>query len=161
MEHVVFFPAHDGSPAFRRVASLQDAVRLVEHLRNIEGVNEVSVHSLEEVPMAFKPYYKVEIPGAEEAPAAPAAEAAPAPTPEPTPEPIMVAAPEPAAVPVAVTAPVAVAVPEQGEAPVGDTVDTAAAAEEEKAVWRARRRVRRAWVFSQTEALRPARRLKR
>ena len=62
MEHVVFFPAHDGSPAFRRVANLQDAVRLVEHLRNVEGVNEVSVHALAEVPLAFKPYYKVEVP---------------------------------------------------------------------------------------------------
>lgn len=62
MEHVVFFPAHDGSPAFRRVGNLQDAVRLVEHLRNVENVSEVSVHTLTEVPLAFKPYYKVEVP---------------------------------------------------------------------------------------------------
>jgi hypothetical protein len=70
MEHVVFFPAHDGSPAFRRLASLEDAVRFVEHLRNSEGVDRVSVHALTEVPMAFKAYYKVEMPaGAEAAPA--------------------------------------------------------------------------------------------
>ncbi|MCU1586803.1 MAG: hypothetical protein JWN31_296 [Frankiales bacterium] len=138
MEHVVFFPAHDGSPAFRRVASLQDAVRLVEHLRNVEGVNEVSVHSLEEVPMAFKPYYKVEIPGVEEAPAGPTGPAAaaaqapvPAPEPAPAPAPITVAAPEPAAV--QAVPQLAVAVPEQGEAPAGDTVASAAAADEEKA----------------------------
>lgn len=62
MEHVVFFPAHDGSPAFRRVPSLDDAVRLVEHLRNVEGVTEVSVHTLSEVPLAFKAIYKVEVP---------------------------------------------------------------------------------------------------
>lgn len=62
MEHVVFFPAHDGSPAFRRVAGLEDAVRLVEHLRNVEGVSEVSVHALSEVPLAFKPWYRVEVP---------------------------------------------------------------------------------------------------
>jgi hypothetical protein len=43
MEHVVFFPAHDGTPAFRRVSSLEDAVRLVEHLRNVEGVEDVPV----------------------------------------------------------------------------------------------------------------------
>lgn len=67
MEHVVFFPAHDGSPAFRRVANLEDAVRLVEHLRNVEGIAEVSVHSLAEVPLAFKTWYRVEVP---EAPAA-------------------------------------------------------------------------------------------
>ena len=74
MEHVVFFPAHDGSPAFRRTASLEEAVGLVEHLRNIEGVDDVTVHSLTEVPLAFKAYYRVEMPGATEAPVpAPAA----------------------------------------------------------------------------------------
>jgi hypothetical protein len=62
MEHVVFFPAHDGTPAFRRVSSLEDAVRLVEHLRNVENVSEVSVHSLAEVPLAFKTWYRVEVP---------------------------------------------------------------------------------------------------
>ena len=64
MEHVVFFPAHDGTPAFRRVASLEDAVRLVEHLRNVEGVSEVSCHALTEVPLAFKAWYRVEVPTA-------------------------------------------------------------------------------------------------
>jgi hypothetical protein len=73
VEHVVFFPAHDGSPAFRRVANLEDAVRLVEHLRNVEGVNEVSCHALTEVPLAFRAYYRVEVPAADAA----AAEAAP------------------------------------------------------------------------------------
>lgn len=58
----MFFPAHDGSPAFRRVASLEDAVRLVEHLRNVEGVSEVSCHALTEVPLAFRAYYRVEVP---------------------------------------------------------------------------------------------------
>ncbi|MCW2543492.1 MAG: hypothetical protein JWM40_1044 [Frankiales bacterium] len=129
MEHVVFFPAHDGSPAFRRVASLQDAVRLVEHLRNVEGVNESSVHALSEVPLAFKPYYRVEIPaGAEEAQAAPQAPVevqAPLTVQgaEPVTPPIVVAAPTPSVVPVlaplaaVADAPAVVAVPEQGEAP--------------------------------------------
>ena len=70
MEHVVFFPAHDGTPAFRRVSSLEDAVRLVEHLRNVENVAELSVHALTEVPLAFRAVYKVEVPGAAEAPVA-------------------------------------------------------------------------------------------
>lgn len=65
MEHVVFFPAHDGTPAFRRVSSLDDAVRLVEHLRNVENVAEVSVHALTEVPLAFKAFYRVEVPAEE------------------------------------------------------------------------------------------------
>lgn len=62
MEHVVFYPALDGAPAFRRFSSLDDAVRFVEHLRNAEGVSEVSVHSLAPVPLAFRAYYKVEVP---------------------------------------------------------------------------------------------------
>ena len=62
MEHVVFFPASDGSPAFRRLASVEEAVRLVEHLRNVEGVDRVSVHALTEVPLAFRAYYRVELP---------------------------------------------------------------------------------------------------
>ena len=62
MEHVVFFPAPDGAPAFRRVPSLEEAVRLVEHLRNLEGITSVSVHALSEVPLAFRAYYRVEVP---------------------------------------------------------------------------------------------------
>jgi hypothetical protein len=72
VEHVVFFPAHDGSPAFRRVANLEDAVRLVEHLRNVEGVNEVSCHALTEVPLAFRAYYRVEVPAEAVVPEQPA-----------------------------------------------------------------------------------------
>ena len=72
MEHVVFFPAPDGAPAFRRLASIEEAVRLVEHLRNVEGVAEVAVHPLgAEVPLAFRAWYRVEVPAAvPEAPAA-------------------------------------------------------------------------------------------
>src|SRR5690242_21489799 len=70
MEHVVFFPAHDGSPAFRRLTSLEEAVRFVEHLRNNEGVDQFSVHSLTEVPLSFKQYFRVELPSPAEAPAA-------------------------------------------------------------------------------------------
>jgi hypothetical protein len=94
MEHVVFFPAHDGSPAFRRLASLEDAVRFVEHLRNTEGVDRVSVHALTEVPLAFKAYYKVEMPES---------------------------APEVLVAPEAVAEPVPVVVPEQ-ELPVAEEV---------------------------------------
>jgi hypothetical protein len=72
MEHVVFFPAADGSPAFRRVPSLDEAVRLVEHLRNVEGLSTVSVHALTEVPLAFRAYYRVEIPTAAVLPVVPA-----------------------------------------------------------------------------------------
>jgi hypothetical protein len=68
LEHVVFYPGPDAAPAFRRFSSLDEAVRFVEHLRNAEGVSEVSVHMLTPVPVAFRAYYKVEVPpGAPEA----------------------------------------------------------------------------------------------
>jgi len=96
MEHVVFFPGPDGSPSFRRLSSLDDAVRLVEHLRNVENVSEVSVHALSPVPLAFRPYYRVEVPAGE-------------------------AAPEPAFAPEPVAAPVEAVVPAPSE-PVGEQV---------------------------------------
>ena len=76
MEHVVFFPAPDGSAGFRRVPTLEEAVRLVEHLRNVEGINEVSCHALTEVPLAFRTYYRVEVPGLAEPAEAAASESA-------------------------------------------------------------------------------------
>jgi hypothetical protein len=63
VEHVVFFPAPDGTPAFRRVAGLEEAVRFVEQLRNVENVSGASVHSLTEIPLTFKAWYRVELPG--------------------------------------------------------------------------------------------------
>ena len=93
MEHVVFHPGPDGSPSFRRVGSLEDAVRFVEHLRNAEGVSEVSVHALAPVPLAFRAYYKVEVPVEQApvdvpAPSEPVFEAAPM-APEQAAEPVM------------------------------------------------------------------------
>ena len=61
MEHVVFFTAADGSPAYRRTANLDDAVRVVEHLRNAEGREEVHVYALNSVALNFRPYYRVEL----------------------------------------------------------------------------------------------------
>ena len=66
MEHVVFFPARDGSPAFRRFADLPEAVRFVEHLRNVENVSDASVHALTEIPLSFKAWYRVELPASAE-----------------------------------------------------------------------------------------------
>jgi hypothetical protein len=76
MEHVVFFPTPDGGSAFRRFAGLEDAVRFVEHLRNVEGVSEVSLNALTEVPLAFRAYYRVEVPGGDEPVAADVADVA-------------------------------------------------------------------------------------
>jgi hypothetical protein len=97
MEHIVFFPGPDGAPSFRRLTSLDDAVRFVEHLRNVENVSEVSVHTLSPVPLAFRPYYRVEVPAGEavaEPLAEPVAEHLPAPAPV---EAMVPAQPEPVA----------------------------------------------------------------
>ena len=118
MEHVVFHPGPDGSPAFHRFTSLEDAVRFVEHLRNNEGVSEVSVHALQPVPLAFRAFYKVEVPAD-----APAAEVPVAEVPaQPMPEPVEAPAAEVAAEPVPMLEPVAVAEPHLVEAPMADAV---------------------------------------
>ena len=63
MEHVVFSAAESGAgEEFRRVSSLEEAVRVVEHLRNDFGVTESSVFALTPVPLEFKTYYRVEVP---------------------------------------------------------------------------------------------------
>ena len=88
MEHVVFFSGADGAAHFRRTPSLEEAVRFVEHLRNVEGVDDARVCALTEVPLQFKTVYRVEV-GANAAPTpAPAAEA-PAPLPPLPPMPAM------------------------------------------------------------------------
>jgi hypothetical protein len=67
MEHVVFSAAENGAgEEFRRVASLEEAVRVVEHLRNDLGITDPSVYALTPVPVAFKTYYRVEVPGTSE-----------------------------------------------------------------------------------------------
>ena len=139
-EHVVFFPAPDGSPAFRRLPSLDEVVAFVEHLRNERDVREVSVHTLTEVPLAFRTVYRVEVAGAEPVPAAveqgpeQASEAAAAAEPvaaEPADEPVVEApAPEPVAEvpadePVA-EIPAQEAVPEVPTQPDGDAAPVGA-----------------------------------
>jgi hypothetical protein len=71
VEHVVFFTGADGVSQYRRTPSLEEAVRVVEHLRNVEGVEDSRVFELNEVPLAFKTVYRVEISGVtSDAPAA-------------------------------------------------------------------------------------------
>jgi hypothetical protein len=64
MEHVVFSASVDGlGEEFCRVSSLEEAVRVVEHLRNDLGVADAAVFSLTPVPLAFRTYYRVEVSG--------------------------------------------------------------------------------------------------
>jgi hypothetical protein len=126
MEHVVFYPSAEGSPAFRRVPSLEDAVNFVEHLRNSEGTTDFSVHALAEVPLSFRAYYHVEVPegadGAAEAPAAQAAEEPAAEEPAPVDEVEPVVEPEPVEEPAAEAEPVEQPVAEASvEEPAAET----------------------------------------
>jgi hypothetical protein len=82
MEHVVFYQSTQGAPAFRRMASIEDAVSFAEHLRNVEGVTDFSVYSLAPVSLSLRAYYHVEISrdGSRGAPGTTSSEAAPAAT---------------------------------------------------------------------------------
>ena len=72
MEHLVRFTTTEGRDAQHVTNSLEDALRFVERLRNNEEASVVRVFRLQEVPIAFKTYYKVELrPGADEAAAVP------------------------------------------------------------------------------------------
>jgi hypothetical protein len=92
MPHMVIFRSAEGKPGYHQAESLDEAVRFVEHLRNQEQVNETRIFRMQEVPIEFKTYYKVEVGGA--APAeedeAPVAEEAPKRAPAATDEPIVV-----------------------------------------------------------------------
>ena len=86
VEHLVRFTTTEGRDAQHVAPSLDDALRFVERLRNNEETNEVRLYRLQEVPVAFKAYYRAEVRPAEPAmagpdsplPAGPHAEAKPA-----------------------------------------------------------------------------------
>ncbi|MGN6475459.1 MAG: hypothetical protein ACTHK4_17685 [Mycobacteriales bacterium] len=95
MEHVVFYQSSQGTPAFRRVASIDDAISFAEHLRNVEGITDFSVYSLAPVTLSLRAYYHVEVSGSETAAASAAAPLAPAPSTPPPPPGAPVAAESP------------------------------------------------------------------
>jgi hypothetical protein len=85
VEHVVFYPGADGAEAFCRAADLEEAVRVVERLRNDNGVGDVSVFALHAVPLAFRTYVHVELPVSEPEPFDVSFEEPSIPPPPPTP----------------------------------------------------------------------------
>jgi len=97
MPHMVIFRTAEGKPGYHQAESLDESVRFVEHLRNQEQVPEARIFRMQEVPIEFKTYVRVELasPVAEEllAPAAPAPAAAPAAAPNPGPVAPVVAGP--------------------------------------------------------------------
>jgi hypothetical protein len=61
MAHMVVFRSNEGKPGYHHAEGLDEAVRFVEHLRNQEQVTEARIFRLQEVPIEFKTYYRVEV----------------------------------------------------------------------------------------------------
>lgn len=61
MPHMVVFRSAEGKPGYHQVDTLDDAVRFVERLRNQEGVDDARVFRMDEVPLEFRTYVKVEV----------------------------------------------------------------------------------------------------
>lgn len=61
MSHMVIFRTPEGKPGYQPAETVQEAVSIVERLRNDEGVENVRIFRLEEVQFELRPYYKVEL----------------------------------------------------------------------------------------------------
>ena len=60
---MVIFRRPDGKPGCYQADSVDDALRLVEMLRNQEKVTDARIFRMEEVPIEIRTYYKVEVAG--------------------------------------------------------------------------------------------------
>jgi len=58
---MVIFRRPDGKPGYHQADSVDDAVRFAEMLRNQEKVTDARIFRMEEVPIEFRAYYKVEV----------------------------------------------------------------------------------------------------
>ena len=61
MPHMVIFRDAEGRPGYHQADRLEDAVSFVEHLRNEQHVSDTRVFSMQEVPLEFKSYWRVEV----------------------------------------------------------------------------------------------------
>jgi len=95
MPHMVIFRDAEGKPGYHTAEGLDDAVRFVEELRNDREVSDTRVFAMQEVPIEFKPYWRVEV----------VAAAVSEPDPEPELEPALVGATSHEAEPLAFDAP--------------------------------------------------------
>lgn len=86
MDHLVKFTTDEGREGQHTAESLDDALRFVERLRNSETISEVRVFRMQEVPISFRTYFKVELAAEAESPVRAEGEhewKAPAPVPSP------------------------------------------------------------------------------
>jgi hypothetical protein len=61
MSHMVVYRSADGRTGYFQAEDLDRAVAYVEHLRNVEAVDDSRLYRMEEIPIEFKTYYRVEI----------------------------------------------------------------------------------------------------
>jgi len=55
------FRSAEGKPGYHQAEALEDAVKFVERLRNQENVTEARIFRMQEVPIEFRTYYRVEV----------------------------------------------------------------------------------------------------
>jgi len=58
---MVVYRSADGRTGYFQAEDLDRAVAYVEHLRNVEAVDDSQLFRMEEIPIEFKTYYRVEI----------------------------------------------------------------------------------------------------
>ena len=61
MTHMVIFRSPEGKPGYHQAEGLDAAMRFAEMLRNQEQVTEARIFRMDEVPIEFKTYYRVEM----------------------------------------------------------------------------------------------------
>ena len=59
--HLVMFTSAEGKAATHQADSLEEALKFVEHIHNVEGVSDARLFRMSEVPLEVKAYYKVEL----------------------------------------------------------------------------------------------------
>jgi len=74
---MVIFREADGKPGYHQAEALEDAVRFVEELRNERHVSDTRVFAMEEIPIEFKSYWRVEVVPSDVAPESPPAPLSP------------------------------------------------------------------------------------
>lgn len=67
MTHMVIFRSPEGKPGYHQSDGLDEAMRFAEMLRNQEQVTDARIFRMDEVPIEFKTYYRVEMASATEA----------------------------------------------------------------------------------------------
>jgi hypothetical protein len=59
--HMVIFRSPEGKPGYHQAEGLDAAMRFAEMLRNQEQVTDARIFRMDEVPIEFKTYYRVEM----------------------------------------------------------------------------------------------------